>query len=135
MQAKLFLTFATAWVHPSCTTCCVLHSPSSVLRSGQLHLIATTTFIPKSSLWLGAGVLGLWQCGTNGFSKDWRNDFRPLPQPQSSLSLIPPLLPGCCSSSGHPPIFQHFRNKIFNNLPRLPLSASTFKLPSGRRGQ
>jgi len=34
-------------------------------------------------------------------------------------------------SSGRSAIFQHFRNKIFNNSSRRPLSAPTFKLPRG----
>lgn len=127
------VTYSALLAAPPAAPCILLlicFSPPSSRR----HLIATTTFSPKSSLWLGAGALGRWRCGTNVFSTGRRNDLGPLTLPRPPFcSHTPQLLPGCCSWSGHPAIFQHFRNKIFNNLPRRPLSASTFKLPSGCR--
>lgn len=140
VQAKQFLTFRTPGpktrtAPPSLNPFVKLQFASYMApwtSRGTRHLIATTTFGPKSSLWLGAGAVGRWL------------------RDERILSGLVPLLwvfSCCCCCvcycycycycfwSGHSAIFQHFRNKIFNNSPRRPLSASTFKLPAVASGR
>lgn len=138
-------------------TCPMPHVACTMHRNPR-HLIATTTFGPKSSLWLGAGAdpgAGAGAGPGAGFrfvEVEFQTEAEAKTEADSETKTETETVvrrkrangfstgrakwfgsgsgSSCATWSGHPAIFQHFRNKIFNNSPRRPLSASTFKFPA-----